>query len=633
MYLGERHARVRDERYDELIDAYVTAVTKLFPHAMLHWEDFGASNARRILEPVRRPGLHVQRRHAGHRRRRPGRRVLRGARRRNADARPAGGHPRRRHRRAGNRGHDARPDGPRGPRPRGGHPAVLGAGPPRTADRRPHRAAVRLPVPYARPAAEVAGWTSRAAGSASPTSWPRAARPCSSAPRPRPVPSPRRSCGTWPRTRDRPIIMPLSNPTSKCEALPADLLALDRRPALVATGSPFPPVDHGDRTYHIAQANNALVFPGLGLGVTVAQASRITDRMIAAAADAVAALSDATTPGAPLLPPVSDLRRSRPRSASRSPAAAVEEGLAQVPSTTPSSRCTRPCGGPSTRTSRSSPSDRPCHRSFSRPPHQEVLMPGSVIVGGARTPIGKLSGALKGFSAMDLGGFAIKAALERSGISGDQVDYVIMGHVIQAGAGQITARQAAVKGGIPMDVPALTVNKVCLSGLNAIAMADQLIGVRRVRHRRRRRHGVHDQRPVPAARRPGGLPLRRQQDRRRDRPRRAVLRVRPARHGRLDRLLQQADASSPARSRTRTPPCPTNGPPTAGKNGLFDDEIVDREVPQRRGDPLLVTDDEGVRRGHHRREPGASCARRSPPTARSPPARPARSPTAPPRWW
>jgi len=104
-------------------------------------------------------------------------------------------------------------------------------------------------------------------------------------------------------------------------------------------------------------------------------------------------------------------------------------------------------------------------------------MPGSVIVGGARTPIGKLSGALKGFTAMELGGFAISAALDKSGITGDQVDYVIMGHVIQAGAGQITARQAAVKGGIPMDVPALTVNKVCLSGLNAIAMADQLISI------------------------------------------------------------------------------------------------------------------------------------------------------------
>ena len=87
-------------------------------------------------------------------------------------------------------------------------------------------------------------------------------------------------------------------------------------------------------------------------------------------------------------------------------------------------------------------------------------MAGSVIVSGARTPIGKLSGALKDLSAMDLGGIAIKAALERSGITGDQVDYVIMGHVLQAGQGQITARQAAVKGGIPMDVPALTINTV-----------------------------------------------------------------------------------------------------------------------------------------------------------------------------
>jgi acetyl-CoA C-acetyltransferase len=93
----------------------------------------------------------------------------------------------------------------------------------------------------------------------------------------------------------------------------------------------------------------------------------------------------------------------------------------------------------------------------------------SVIVAGARTPIGKLSGALKDFTAMDLGGFAIKAALERSGVAGDQVDYVIMGHVLQAGQGQITARQAAVKGGIPMNVPALTITNVFMSGLDAIA--------------------------------------------------------------------------------------------------------------------------------------------------------------------
>lgn len=99
----------------------------------------------------------------------------------------------------------------------------------------------------------------------------------------------------------------------------------------------------------------------------------------------------------------------------------------------------------------------------------------SVIVAGARTPIGRLMGSLSGHSATDLGGIAIRSALSRAGIRQDQVDYVIMGHVIQAGTGQITARQAAVNGGIPMSVPALTINKVCLSGLNAIALADQLI--------------------------------------------------------------------------------------------------------------------------------------------------------------
>ena len=102
-------------------------------------------------------------------------------------------------------------------------------------------------------------------------------------------------------------------------------------------------------------------------------------------------------------------------------------------------------------------------------------MPGSVIVAGARTPIGKLSGAFAGFSGMDLGGFAIAAALEKAGVKPEDVDYVFMGQVLQAGQGQITARQAAVKAGIPMTVPATTINKVCLSGLNTIYLADQLI--------------------------------------------------------------------------------------------------------------------------------------------------------------
>lgn len=102
-------------------------------------------------------------------------------------------------------------------------------------------------------------------------------------------------------------------------------------------------------------------------------------------------------------------------------------------------------------------------------------MSGSVIVAGARTPIGRLLGGLKDLSAADLGGVAIKGALEKAGVSGDQVDYVIMGNVIQAGNGQNPARSAAHKAGIPLNVPSITINKVCLSGINAIALADQMI--------------------------------------------------------------------------------------------------------------------------------------------------------------
>jgi acetyl-CoA C-acetyltransferase len=221
-------------------------------------------------------------------------------------------------------------------------------------------------------------------------------------------------------------------------------------------------------------------------------------------------------------------------------------------------------------------------------------MPGSVIVGGARTPIGKLSGALKSFTAVDLGGFAIKAALAKAGVTGDQVDYVIMGHVIQAGAGQMTARQAAVKGGIPMTVPSLTVNKVCLSGLDAIALADQLIGA-----------GEFD---VVVA---GGmesmtngpylLPGARQGYRYGNSE---ILdaTAHDALYCAIDLMgmghatekynaklgitrEEQDDFSVESHLRAAT----------AAKNGLFDDEIVNVEVPQRRGDPITVSIDEGVR--------------------------------------
>jgi acetyl-CoA C-acetyltransferase len=102
-------------------------------------------------------------------------------------------------------------------------------------------------------------------------------------------------------------------------------------------------------------------------------------------------------------------------------------------------------------------------------------MPGSYIVAGARTPIGKMSGALSPFSAADLGGFAIKAALERAGIAPEEVEHVLMGQVLMAGQGQVPARQAAAKGGIPLSTPSVNVNKVCLSGLNTIYLANQMI--------------------------------------------------------------------------------------------------------------------------------------------------------------
>ncbi|MEV0849172.1 acetyl-CoA C-acetyltransferase [Streptomyces sp. NPDC049954] len=218
----------------------------------------------------------------------------------------------------------------------------------------------------------------------------------------------------------------------------------------------------------------------------------------------------------------------------------------------------------------------------------------SVIVAGARTPMGRLLGSLKSFSGADLGGFAIKAALERSGITGEQVQYVIMGQVLQAGAGQIPARQAAVKAGIPMNVPALTVNKVCLSGLDAIALADQLI-----------RAGEFDivvaggQESMTNA--PHLLPKSREgykygaiemldsmaldglTDSFESIPMGASTEKHNTRLG-IERAPQDAFA---ALSHQRAA--------AARKNGLFDAEITPVEVPQRKGDPVVVAEDEGIR--------------------------------------
>ncbi len=221
-------------------------------------------------------------------------------------------------------------------------------------------------------------------------------------------------------------------------------------------------------------------------------------------------------------------------------------------------------------------------------------MAGSVIVNGARTPMGRLLGSLKDFSGADLGGVAIKAALERSGVAPAQVQYVIMGQVLQAGVGQIPARQAAYQAGIPLSVPALTINKVCLSGLDAIAMADQLI-----------RAGEFDvivaggQESMTNA--PHLLPKSRSGHKYG-----AIEMLDSMAFDGLTDILDNVPMGEStdkvnvklglgreeqdefaARSHQRAA--------LAQKNGVFDDEIASVFIPQRKGDPVEFREDEGIR--------------------------------------
>jgi acetyl-CoA C-acetyltransferase len=219
----------------------------------------------------------------------------------------------------------------------------------------------------------------------------------------------------------------------------------------------------------------------------------------------------------------------------------------------------------------------------------------TVIVAGARTPIGRLLGGLKGFTGAELGGFAIKGALEKAGVSPDQIEYVIMGQVLQAGTGQIAARQAATKAGIPMTVPAITINKVCLSGLNAIALADQLI-----------RAGEYD---IVVA---GGmesmtnaphlLPKSREGFKYGD----TTLVDSMSYDGLWDAFTDQpmgaltetvnTDRQKVSREEQDEFSARSHQLAAEGwKNGIFADEVVPVEVPQRKGDPLVVDTDEGVR--------------------------------------
>lgn len=218
----------------------------------------------------------------------------------------------------------------------------------------------------------------------------------------------------------------------------------------------------------------------------------------------------------------------------------------------------------------------------------------TVIVAGARTPIGRLLGGLKSFSGAELGGLAIAAALDKAGVAPEQVEYVIMGQVLQAGAGQIPARQAAAQAGIPMSVPALTVNKVCLSGINAITLADSMI-----------RSGDFD---VIVA---GGmesmtnaphlLPGTREGFKFGD-----VTLVDSMSHdGLWDAFTAQAmgaltESCNAAYELTREEQdafsAQSHRRAAEGwKNGVFDDEVVPVEVPSRRGDSTWVREDEGVR--------------------------------------
>ena len=223
-------------------------------------------------------------------------------------------------------------------------------------------------------------------------------------------------------------------------------------------------------------------------------------------------------------------------------------------------------------------------------------MPGSVIVAGARTPIGKLSGGLAGFTAMDLGGVAISAALERAGVASDRVRYVFMGQVLQAGQGQITARQAAARAGIPLDVPATTINKVCLSGLNAIYLADLLIQAGEVDLVVAGGMESMTQAPylLPGAR--AGLrmgdatvvdsmmydALYCQFDH-------CAMGLGTENYNRDTAISRERQDAAAALSHERAA--------AAIKDGRLAEEIVPVTVPQRKGDPIVVDTDEGVRPG------------------------------------
>lgn len=330
-YLGNRHPRVRGERYDAFIDLYVRTASVLYPNALLHWEDFGADNARRLLERYRSRVCTFNDDMQG-----TGAVVLAATM-----AALAGVGDRLRDQRivmfgAGTAGIGIA-DQVRDAMVRDGldEPEAtrrfwcLGRRGLLTTDL---LSSLRhFQVPYARAAAEVTDWSRDDAGGISLAEVVRRVRPTV-------LVGTSTVAGAFsePVVRemaahvDRPVILPLSNPTELSEAAPADLIAWTGGRAMIATGSPFPPVEHSGSGCEIAQANNALVFPGIGLGVIVSRARMVSDGMLAAAARAVAGLVDGCRPGPSILPPVEDVRTVSAAVAGAVARAADAEGLARV---------------------------------------------------------------------------------------------------------------------------------------------------------------------------------------------------------------------------------------------------------------------------------------------------------------
>ena len=219
----------------------------------------------------------------------------------------------------------------------------------------------------------------------------------------------------------------------------------------------------------------------------------------------------------------------------------------------------------------------------------------TVIVAGARTPMGRMSGSLKGFSASDLGGFAIKGALEKAGVAPADVDYVIMGQVLYAGEGQIPARQAASKAGIPMSVPALSINKVCLSGLDAIALADQLIRAGEFEvvvagGQESMTNAPHLLEKSRDGFKYGNVTLRDHMDY-------DALTDVFTNQG-MGGLTESANTGEYAVTREEQDSFSARSHQNAAKawkDGYYDDEVVTVSIPQRKGDPLEFRADEGIR--------------------------------------